>query len=340
MQTPKPNYIKIDSIEDLDLTKISIAQLSNKYIDKNENRYALRFNMETRKIELIRVQIKSSKTPVPEKAKSADEKIPKIEELPKSKTRSLDEIMAEKLPEQDKKIEIQEDVQALEEEADPVPDSEDVGLHEFDLSIDSKQDSSAPITDESSGSEQNFVMVERNFLAEILKEFEKNKERISAMLNNLKNSKIFDMTGDPSENKNIIGNLSREIDVEVFQNMDKIINFYKELTSYPRPAGYYSSKYDKTRKDILAKIANDKEVMALIIRWEMQDLLLPMHQKLKKLMLDILGIMNTKTESHLKQIQFKEQQMFTDAKNAAIFMSQDIDSVLVRINQWKNKGSI
>lgn len=335
MQTPKTQYIPIDSIEDLDLSKLSIGQLNNKYIDKDNNRYALKFNKENRKIEVVRIQMKSSGTPTSEKSKSEETAV-KTEGLIKSKTRSLEEIMAEKKSIDSEEV-TSENVEVLDE-AD-VENTESDDDHDFDLSIDYKKETPGSKYNESFRTEGNFQIEEKNFLSEIIKEFEKNKDRISAMLNNLKNSKIFEVTGDPSENQNIIGNLSREIEVEIFQNMDKIINFYKELTSYPRPSGYYSSKYDKTKKDILSKTTSDKEIMALITRWEMQELLFPIHQKLKKLLKNILDIMNTKTDNHLKQLQYKEQQMFTDAKNAAIFMLQDIDSVLMKIEQWKIRSS-
>ncbi len=51
----KYHYIKIDSITDIDPLKLSISQIQQRYIDKDNNRYALRFNKETRRIEILKL---------------------------------------------------------------------------------------------------------------------------------------------------------------------------------------------------------------------------------------------------------------------------------------------
>lgn len=51
----KYHYIKIDSISEIDPLKLSISQIQQRYIDKDNNRYALRFNKETRRIEILKL---------------------------------------------------------------------------------------------------------------------------------------------------------------------------------------------------------------------------------------------------------------------------------------------
>ncbi|MDH5717092.1 MAG: hypothetical protein OEZ22_05585 [Spirochaetia bacterium] len=50
-------YIKINSIKDIDLRKISVGNINNRYIDIEGNRYATRFNLRTRKIDIIRIAL-------------------------------------------------------------------------------------------------------------------------------------------------------------------------------------------------------------------------------------------------------------------------------------------
>ncbi|MCB1173598.1 MAG: hypothetical protein KDK39_08540, partial [Leptospiraceae bacterium] len=49
------DYIPINSIQDLDPKKISVRDINKRYIDRDGNRYATRFNMKTRSIEVVRL---------------------------------------------------------------------------------------------------------------------------------------------------------------------------------------------------------------------------------------------------------------------------------------------
>jgi len=51
----KAQYTLIDSIDELDPRKINIRDLNKKYMDRNGNRYGLRFNLESRNIEIVRL---------------------------------------------------------------------------------------------------------------------------------------------------------------------------------------------------------------------------------------------------------------------------------------------
>jgi len=50
-------YIPINTIEDIDLSKISLATINNRYIDSNGNRFATRFNLRSRKIQIVRIAL-------------------------------------------------------------------------------------------------------------------------------------------------------------------------------------------------------------------------------------------------------------------------------------------
>ncbi len=60
----KTRFIKVDSIADVDASKITIHDLNNRYIDKQGNMYGLRYNRTSRKVEILKI----IRTPV----KSAD----------------------------------------------------------------------------------------------------------------------------------------------------------------------------------------------------------------------------------------------------------------------------
>src|SRR5690606_26001993 len=126
-----------------------------------------------------------------------------------------------------------------------------------------------------------------------------------------------------------------EFDVEVFQPLEKLSNYLKELTSYPRAINYYTAKFEKSKRDDLAMAVNDKDKIVLVMRWEMQEDLTGLVGKLKALSHSLLDVLNLKTETHIKQLQYQNQLMFTDAKNATIFCSQDIEKLIKDVENWK-----
>ncbi len=57
MDVNKKHYIRVNKAEDIQLNKLSIDELNNRYIDSKGKRYATRFNIRTRKIELIHIAL-------------------------------------------------------------------------------------------------------------------------------------------------------------------------------------------------------------------------------------------------------------------------------------------
>jgi len=49
------DYIPIESVSDIDVMKLSVRDLDKRYIDRSGNRYALRFNMKTRRPEVVQI---------------------------------------------------------------------------------------------------------------------------------------------------------------------------------------------------------------------------------------------------------------------------------------------
>ncbi len=349
-------YIKVDSIADIDPNKLSLSYVGKKFIDKNNNRFSIRFNRETRKMEIVRLatlQEGKSKENSPPPSKERNPKPGSTPALPNSQTPSQKETSEfQTLSQTEPKTQIPTDHSEspkpsvvepspiATEKGKPTPKEWDFSKYDIDISqAESSKASDAQPTD--SGEKPNPRLEdkwkdknERDKIADILKRIEEAKKRIQAVLINIKSSRIFEITGDPSENQNIIGNLTREFDVEVFQHLDAASNYLKELTSYPRPVSYYTAKFERTKREELEK-ADDKQKLHLVIRWEMQEAYTRILASLKALSLSLLKVMNLKNENHLRQLQYMNQLMFKDAKNATLYCLQDIDQLIQEVEDWK-----
>ncbi|WP_078128306.1 LIC_10450 family protein [Leptospira alexanderi] len=351
----RSEYIEIDSISSVDPNALSLGQLSQKFIDKQGNRFALRFNRNTRRAEFVRITLESPNEAqkhkhVPHSTHSRQSVKP-VTPLPVQKISSLQEIMTKtqeqssvKIPKSNpdsaqtiKEVGVQKNVfQKTNQDRHKSQESSGLDLEKMDLNIlespAPKQDLGEPFLKMEYDSAPSFIEVD--VIEKKISELAKIKERIHSVLNNLQNSKIFEITGDPSENKNIIGNLNREFDIEFFQKLDQILNYHKELTTYPRSVNYYTAKYESSRKQILQSKNTDSEKLKLVTLWEMQELMFGLVQKLKKMVLNTLNILNMKNDNHIKQLLYNQQQMFRDSRTALLYCSEDISSLLISLERW------
>lgn len=357
------DYIIVNSIDEIDPNKLSLAQLGTKYLDRNGNRYAVRFNKESRKAEIIRItlqkvsEIATHSKPKPSRsgAKSNPLDLDRLSNLLKNtKHPSADWI--ENLAEKTKQKTASEPTNSERSASAFLPTREPETVSEsmesristlssdnFDLSKVDLNISDAGFSSPPPGSSDVPVFIESleagssretKYIEDSVQQFQKIKERIESVLNNIRNSKIFEATGDPSDNKNIVGNLTREFDIEFFQKLEKILNYHKELTSYPRSITYYIAKYESGRKQALQSRTSDQEKLKLVIRWEMQEMLLALARKLKKMVLNCLNVLNTKNDNHLKQVPYNQQQMYKDARSALLYCSEDIGALLISLQKW------
>ncbi|TGK46462.1 LIC_10450 family protein [Leptospira bouyouniensis] len=370
----KYHYIKIDSIDEIDPIKLSISQIQQRYIDKDNNRYALRFNKEIRRIEILKLvgnhfeivphhQTSTSK----EEINARETKSPNIQSPPPIISEDLrsNPILGKLISAQEPKSTIHSETSASpmeipKEKHTPVVEEnlmrEDVDLDIFEgeeppkpeepLSHEGLLNTPEPpkpeefedhsqITANTRLEEGTGEKTAQQRIDDFLKIIATYRERITAIIRNLQSSRIFELTGDPSENKNIVGNFSREIDATVFEAIDKMIDLHKEMTSYPRPITYYISKAPVEKREEMKLIESDKEKLNNLHLFEMQRHTDAIIKDLKKLSLQLLNILNIKNEIQVKQLQYANQLMFVDAKNASLYFAQDLDKTILEIENWK-----
>jgi len=334
----KQNYIKIDSISEIDPNKMSISQINQRFIDKDNNRYALRFNKEIRRMEIIKISTNQSVEVVspfvesPAAQSPAPPSAPILKEpealAPPSPPKTL--IERRKFPRGPR----------------PEPGEEPLLGGDVELDIIGMEDSRAPEKKESTPVSSDSAVFHNEtadfrkpgqLIEHFIKILGTYKERANAMIRNIQSSRIFEVTGDPSENKNIVGNLAREFEAQIFEAIDKMIDLHKEMTSYPRPITYYISKAPSDMREDMKLIDSDREKLDKLHLYEMQRHTSTIVTDMKKLSLQLMNILNLKTDSQVKQLQYPNQLMFVDAKNASLYFSQDLDKTILEVNNWKNQ---
>ncbi|XDD54672.1 hypothetical protein AB3N62_02375 [Leptospira sp. WS4.C2] len=366
----KYHYIKIESISEIDPIKLSISQIQQRYIDKDNNRYALRFNKDTRRIEILKLVgnhfelIPHSQThTVAEDTKSSaiqtSQNSPLITPISEdlmsnpilgklvgalgaklNPTEKPSEIQSEKLGSEPEENLMREDVDLnIFEGEDPPPMQETLSHAGL---LNTPELPSPKEVEETGNAEPNLQAGEDSNdktafqqIEEFIKLLTTYRERVTAIIRNLQSSRIFELTGDPSENKNIVGNFAREMDAQVFEGIDKMVDLHKEMTSYPRPITYYISKAPAEKREEMKLIESDKEKLNRLHLFEMQRLSDIIVKDFKKLSLQLLNILNLKSDIQVKQLQYANQLMYVDAKNASLYFAQDLDKTILDIEHWK-----
>ncbi len=149
------DYIPINSVDDLDVARISIRDINLRYIDRAGNRFATRFNPKTRKIEIVHI------------VKGRQEAIRKRQQIirEKSSTSSTHE------------------EESHDDTYDQVPES---APDDYEFS------GSVSMSAEAESAAMSAPFFENKFLEDTAFDLEKVKERSQGIINNLKKSRFFD----------------------------------------------------------------------------------------------------------------------------------------------------
>lgn len=294
-------YIPINSIDDIDLARISLRDINKRYIDRQGNRFVTRFNLKSRKVELVRI-VKGKAEAVRVRQQILRER---VEGRPQGKTRSDEPVI---------------DIYSEGE----VPDDD----FEYTEGIDSRpEEHHAP-----AAHAQATPFIENQLIEELSHELDRIRERSQGIINNLKKSRYFD-----SHHESEFSDILREIDISCWQKPEEAVNFYKELYSYPRSVGYYASRLSGPRREKVEKAETEEIKLELIRRWETQETFDATYTGVISASVRLYGLLKNITESDLKMLPASQSQAFHDARSAAEYMIQNSREMQSKISLWKKK---
>lgn len=184
-------------------------------------------------------------------------------------------------------------------------------------------------------SQESISRMKNQLLNEIIKSIETMNERILAGINDVKTSRIFEITGDPSENRNIMGNFTREFHADVLEETQRIREKYDEILSYPREIRHYAAKYHIGRRNLLDCLKTNTEKYDRILHWELTDRLAENLLNLRKMVYTLLNLLNTRKETESELTDNLEQELFKEAKNSILSCIQSISMMEEKLKKWQ-----
>ncbi|MCB1156455.1 MAG: hypothetical protein KDK45_03050, partial [Leptospiraceae bacterium] len=181
------------------------------------------------------------------------------------------------------------------------------------------------------------IKEEKNLYAMLIQDLDSINKKLLSTLDSLGKSQIFQITGDPSENKDVVGNLQREFHQDAFSLTERIRNRFKELAHNPRPIQHYLMHYDTKRHRLLETLDSDQMKFLYIIRWELFEPILKNVNVLHKMLYELLNLLNSKNKSDMTYLKQEQENYFKDSKISALYCLQIVSSLEKKLNSWKEK---
>jgi hypothetical protein len=155
-------------------------------------------------------------------------------------------------------------------------------------------------------------------------------ERLKGIIKNLINSNVF-----PKENKADsieLDDIFRSIEIDGVQRFEKIDNYKKELTSYPRSITHYQSKMDKRGREIIDILSeNTEKAMKFIYLYEMNQSIREVYTALNTFVDNLTHFMSMKDLESMQHLSSIERQAFNDAEVSIKTTKDDINRILEEI---------
>ncbi|HOP61895.1 MAG TPA: hypothetical protein PK906_00880 [Spirochaetota bacterium] len=269
----KKRIIRIADVSEIDTSKISVYDLNNRYIDPIGNMFGLKYNRDTRKVEIIKL-----------------ERIHSSEMLQYQR-----KIMVLRDIEQNQNVQNE-----LKEKRDFETESEEI-FFEPDV-----------------------------FIESVISDSEVHRERLAAIMMNIDLSDVF--TRENKVESTALDDLSRHIEIDCIQQLDKLESYYRELVNYPRSITYYQAKVDTEGKNIIDSMGGLKKekIMKFIFFYEMSANIKRVYNNIKKHVSAVDDFVNGKNPDEIQGIAKHQKQAFIDARTSIGNTISEVDDILAK----------
>ncbi|MCB1324755.1 MAG: hypothetical protein H7A21_11205 [Spirochaetales bacterium] len=318
------DYIPINSIDEIDPARISIRDINKRYVDREGNRYATRFNLQTRQIEVVRL------------FKNRQEALRLRQDILKDRAeeriRRRDEIRARRAAEAED-LDVEEASQNPERRPEPVasaPPEDDLDLEGLELSDVEPPQPKRGAAPPPEPPEKMFI--EKQFVEELAQELSRTKERQQVILNHLKNAHYWEKgkAGDFSE-------IERELDLECWQECESAVNYYRELYGYPRSVSHYMIRLDEDEKKKAEAMPDDAARMEMIRRWETRRTFRKMFEVIRKKTERLVELAGAISEQEMRALPAAQQKQVQDSRVSADLSIKDAERRLREIDYWQKR---
>lgn len=317
------DYIPINSIDDIDPLKISIRDINKRYVDREGNRYATRFNLQTRRVEVVRL------------AKTRDEAL-----------RVRDQILQEKRKERRERTPADRGT-AAPSDGGGVPETGYANLSSAapggaadfagqdyddldDLELSDASDSAAADPSAPAGHASQQPFHEAQLIHEALEDLPRQKERMLVIVGNLKKAEVFGRSHGMAD-------IERELDVDCWQRADSAVNYAKELQGYPRTLTHYLGRLSDDERRRVESAPDDERRLELIKRFEIRRNLEDVYRNFQRRARQLYDMVNQVSEDQRRTLPAQQREQLEDAEASSQILLEAVGDKLEQIQLWKRR---
>lgn len=197
---------------------------------------------------------------------------------------------------------------------------------EHHLHMESEEAAGQQAMDESYNDDDEFFFDPDTFIDKVMSETEVHRERLKGILMNINDSNII--SRDNKQISTEYDDITRTLDIEGIQQIDKMESYYRELTNYPRSITYYQSKIDRDGRHMIDKLTgNSEKTMRFIYYYEISSSIKRVYTNLKKHIAKLDEFISSKTVKEAASNKHQKQS-FNDARISIKNTISDIDGIL------------
>ncbi len=291
----KTRFIRIEDIGQIDLAKVSVYDLGNRYIDAQGNMYGLRYDRLNKKIEVIKI----IRTPARGAGYFNQQMMAHKKHGAEKSGRDEDGVLSGGS---------RDDVVALDDEGEGGDSTE-----KDDLKVSSGE-----------GSDEEFDP--DAFINSAIQLMESHKGRLGGIIMNVKHSNIVAQTDKMGTT--YLTDVFRGLDMDGVQRLEAIISNQKEMINYPRSLVYYIAKLDTRSKNIIDRLDIDSAKMRFIYYSEMFFSIRNAYRTIKQVLGDLKSFLDEKEREGIARISLGEEKYFQDAMTSIKNTNIEINTIL------------
>lgn len=292
-------------------------------MDREGNRYATRFNLQTRQVEVVRV------------ARTKSEALRLRDEILRDRTESpgprhgSGQVRANIGHAAATPAAARSEDAASSAHEDHFDDLEGLDLGE-DPESDSFEPRAVAPARVSAVDPREGAFIEQSFLEESVQDLSKHRERLQVVVNNLKNSRHFD--GIPA-----FGEILRKIDAECWQKTDAVVSYYKELYNYPRSLSHYTPRLTPEERARLEKADSDERRLEWVRRWEVRRAFEEIFTTLPSVAGELAKLLKDVPDQVKRAMPAAVHQTVSDALVSLDLLAAECANRLNLVQVWKRK---
>jgi hypothetical protein len=209
-----------------------------------------------------------------------------------------------------------------------------LSFDDFDMNIQTEVDPRSERNSELSlnTSTRNLVPV-IDFFKEVIKKLNRNQDRVKAIVENIDNSKILELSSDPKLHHGQLLGFQRFLQNDLAHELADLEDLYKEITLKPKSLENYTIQYTSEKNRLLSGITSDREKMEHIFSWEMDKKVEDVIQVIKKLATSLFTFFtDISDKKSLGSLSPKQELLFEDSKSLCLIIFDELEEIRKQID--------